>query len=294
MDEPLAGTAPQARVWVAVEQPGPWGPRPVTDPADSHLPAAVREALAAADALADVKTLVVRRPGRHADPPEATAPRQVLLACVAPEHRFVVSTTCRSTEELVDLDLASAAAAAVAGRTPDWGEAVRGPVTFVCTNGRRDRCCALAGRPVAAHLATERPTTVWECNHLGGHRFAPTALVLPAGAVYGGLDGPELAHAVAGLEQSWLTLTGLRGLSVLTPVQQVADVAARRVAGIDDLDATSPQPARTGEGGDVRVTVGTADRRVEVLVREVARPDRPESCGKTAVPRTDLVADVLA
>ncbi|NIB33002.1 hypothetical protein HBB16_16775 [Pseudonocardia sp. MCCB 268] len=36
------------------------------------------------------------------------------------------------------------------------------------------------GRALAAELTPRAPT--WECTHLGGHRFAPTALVLPTGA----------------------------------------------------------------------------------------------------------------
>ena len=41
---------------------------------------------------------------------------------------------------------------------------------------------------VTAALARVFPDEVWECTHLGGHRFAPTALVLPTGYSYGRLD----------------------------------------------------------------------------------------------------------
>ena len=57
----------------------------------------------------------------------------------------------------------------------------------MCTNGRRDRCCALLGRPLAAEIVAAGHSEVWEVTHLGGHRFSPTMLVLPHGYAYGRL-----------------------------------------------------------------------------------------------------------
>jgi Sucrase/ferredoxin-like len=65
----------------------------------------------------------------------------------------------------------------------------------VCTNGKRDRCCAVRGRPVAAAIADATGWDTWESSHLGGHRFAATALLLPSGDMFGQLD-PESAVEV--------------------------------------------------------------------------------------------------
>ena len=59
---------------------------------------------------------------------------------------------------------------------------------LVCTNGKRDECCALLGRPIAQRCAPGAPGRVWESNHLGGHRFAPTVTLLPHGTMHGQLD----------------------------------------------------------------------------------------------------------
>ncbi|HEU5385864.1 MAG TPA: sucrase ferredoxin [Streptosporangiaceae bacterium] len=50
-------------------------------------------------------------------------------------------------------------------------------MALVCTNGKRDRCCAVRGRPVAAAIADATGWDTWESSHLGGHRFAATALL---------------------------------------------------------------------------------------------------------------------
>ena len=62
------------------------------------------------------------------------------------------------------------------------------PHLLICTNGRRDVCCAVRGRPLAAHAARLGPGRVWEVSHTGGHRFAPTAVLLPWGQTFARLD----------------------------------------------------------------------------------------------------------
>lgn len=62
----------------------------------------------------------------------------------------------------------------------------------VCTHGSRDACCATFGFPMYLKMhaaATQLPDTrVWRCSHLGGHRFAPTMIDLPAGRSWGLVD----------------------------------------------------------------------------------------------------------
>ncbi len=62
-----------------------------------------------------------------------------------------------------------------ARRSPHQGD----PLALVCTNGKRDRCCALLGRPLAAELASSGVEGVWEVTHLGGHRFSPPCSCCP-------------------------------------------------------------------------------------------------------------------
>lgn len=100
---------------------------------------------------------------------------------------------------------------------------------LVCTHGMRDRCCARFGRPFyqaleqkvkAGELADVR---VWQVSHIGGHRFAPTAISLPDGRYYGRLtveDWIAIASrqgAVGAIESVY------RGWGVLPPPVQILE-----------------------------------------------------------------------
>ena len=158
------------------------------------------------------------------------------------------------------------------------------PVLLVCTNGRRDTCCALLGRPVAVALHDEHGDDVWEVTHLGGHRFAPTSVLLPQGWSHARVD-PVTGSAVLGAAaRGRVVLDGLRGHGSLSPAEQVADVALRRELGDTREQAVRVLGSRTAEDTTV-VELGTAGGTGTAVVRR--RPGargRPESCGKADVP----------
>jgi hypothetical protein len=57
---------------------------------------------------------------------------------------------------------------------------------LVCTHGRRDRCCGSMGTELALELVADPDrlgplARARRTSHTGGHRFAPTAMVLPDG-----------------------------------------------------------------------------------------------------------------
>jgi hypothetical protein len=77
---------------------------------------------------------------------------------------------------------------------------------------------------------------VYECSHLGGHRFAANVLVLPDGLCFGRLDARS-APALAGeLEAGRLPLEHLRGRSGLAPEEQASEILIRRELGLTGLD----------------------------------------------------------
>ena len=73
---------------------------------------------------------------------------------------------------------------------------------LICIHGMRDKCCARFGQPFfreAARSAKQGDlpnTRLWRVSHIGGHRFAPTAIVLPDGRYYGRLTLPALRSVV--------------------------------------------------------------------------------------------------
>jgi len=78
------------------------------------------------------------------------------------------------------------------------------PFLLVCTNGTRDRCCGTLGGMVFAKMHRHRPELVWQCSHLGGHRFAPTVLTMPNGMLYGRVPLERCEELIFCLEEGRL------------------------------------------------------------------------------------------
>ena len=179
--ESLAATAPDGvTTWVVLEDGGRWGPDAL---ASDGLPPPIGDRLAQLKALPGVRVILVR--GRR----NIGEDRRLWVARVGVDDEALWSWHLDRVEDLLDLPLLDV----VRGRRR--GPVAAGPLILVCTHGQRDSCCAIEGGPVAAALDTLAPGTVWRSSHLGGHRFAATALVLPLGLVYGRLR-PDQAPAL--------------------------------------------------------------------------------------------------
>jgi hypothetical protein len=200
-DEPMAGTAPTDRELLLVEHSGSWGRNAV---AESRLPGAVRGHLGGLDG---VRVQLVRRHGGESGPgvrvfhARATSAGFAVGTAVLPDH-----------DALLDLDLQQDLAPYDA------------PLWLVCTNGRRDRCCAEVGRPIAAALAGRWPEATWETTHLGGHRFSGTLLALPWGHTLGRLDAATAVDACSALERGEVPVEVSRGRAGLPPSAQVREL----------------------------------------------------------------------
>lgn len=303
--EPLAGTAATARTWLLIEQPGPWGNKALTQ---SHLDPELGQALDAAASAHGGRVALIRRPGRHADN-SSTARHRIYLARTVPGDSWVRTVALSGDDlgELRKLDFA-----ALDGATTDtdgvpplglgW-EPYRGdPLALVCTNGKRDRCCALLGRPLASELEASGGANVWEITHIGGHRFAPTLLVLPYGYAYGRLDTPAVKGVLDAVRDGHVLTDGCRGRSAWDRPGQAADLAVRERTGESSAHALTvtsvrEEPAKPqqpdADQRRWRVTVAHMDRRRwRVLLAESADgPALPASCGATpAAPvRMDVV-----
>ncbi|MDD2859325.1 MAG: sucrase ferredoxin [Candidatus Nanopelagicales bacterium] len=288
--ESTAGTAPRASRYLIIEQPGPWGREALLD---SHFPRDLGRQVLERAAQARVKVLAARHPDRleRADLPE----RHVWLADCRPQRRHIQHATITDPSALLDWDFGATRVDPTAS-AHEHGQ----PMTFVCTHGSRDACCAVLGRSTYEQVLGELPaherSSVWEVSHLGGHRFAPTALALPAGLVYGRLNARQLLEMREQAAAGHVSLPGLRGLSRLREPEQAADIAVRESAGIHDLDAlttateddahpTEPQVgAPAGDRARISVT-HTDGRQWQVQVQRTRRPTwRAESCGKDQVP----------
>ncbi|GAA2776093.1 sucrase ferredoxin [Saccharopolyspora taberi] len=282
--EPLPGTAAVARSWLCLEQRGPWGHNALVQ---SHLDPDLGRALDRAAAAAGVRVQLIRRPGRHADEPSA-GPRRVYLAHTGPDASWLRTADITDPADLLGLDFDGVGR----GEHGGWGRPASGPVLLVCTNGRRDRCCALLGRELITDLGGRHGEAVWETTHTGGHRFAPAAVLLPSGYTYGRLRGHTADAALSAAAAGKLVLEHCRGRSTWSHAGQVAELAVREHVGEYLVNALRV----TGEDGD-RVRVEHQDGRAwDVTVHQYELdPPRPNSCGKAAVrPTTHVAVSVSA
>ena len=223
------------------------------------------------------RMLFIRRPGREG---QRLDRHRFYLCDTRPGRQSIRTGRVDGPGELLGLDL-----------SPDGHVAgtreVAAPVPLVCTHAKRDQCCAVRGRPVAAGLealvggrlaALDPDAAVWECSHTGGHRFAPVLLLPGTGYTYGPAEVAHAAGIVEAVLDGRVVTENLRGRSTWPPAGQVAEVAVRNSgveAGVDDLVVTlDPDSPRVAV---VRHTDGRA-WRVEAGTRPL--PPRSQSCRK--------------
>lgn len=235
-EEPIVGTAPTDPEILLVECPGPWGREAVTD---NRLPEAVRDHLAGLP----LKVFLLRRYDGSAGPGT-----RVFLARATEDGYDVRSTVLDRPEDLLDLDVDRDLAALPSYDAPLW---------LVCTNGKRDRCCAELGRPIAGLLSQEWPDGTWETTHLGGHRFSGTLLALPSGLTLGRLDTSNVLAACEAIERGEVPLELVRGRAGRSGVEQVRELHV--LAGGDPADevVATPGPVRRQSCGDDKLKATT-------------------------------------
>lgn len=244
------------------------------------------------------RLLLVRKPGREG---------QVLMASGESRRAYLARVGGRGFEPAVLYTFEVSDVADLLTLPLEKPETIPGLVVsretlvLICTHSKRDRCCALLGRPLAAFLQEQSTgVQVWECSHTGGHRFGPVALTLPSGYTYGRLTFEQALTLASDIRSEQLALAGLRGRSAHTPIEQVAEVTVRSYLvqegekpRINDL---SPERVNTPADGTVQsARVTHRDGRAWlVTAHEVELPARPASCGKDPSPATSWQVESIA
>lgn len=234
MHEPMAGTAPQRRVWLIIEQPGTWGENALLE---SSLPNGFGEQLIAEVVSPEIGVLLARRPDIAAQERRTSNRRRIWLAHTSPAGVRMRAGSLDDVRDVLKFDWA----AIKRGELPPIGRRSADPALFICTNGKRDMCCAVEGRKVIDALRGDKELTgqIYEISHIGGHRFAPTGLLLPWGYVVGRVDIDDVRNILADAWDNKLNAENMRGRSALPTWAQVAEIAVRTNVpniGIDSLD----------------------------------------------------------
>jgi hypothetical protein len=231
-DERLVGTASTIRRWLLVEHGGPWGANALRD---ARLPEDVRTTLRRAERDLGIRVLLIRRPGRASSgPASAPAPAATVAAVdTGPEDPWMERT------ELADLGALTGKLDALGtGRSVGWPRSAE-PFFVVCTQGRRDPCCAERGRPLAAALARGFPEATWEATHVGGDRFAGNLVIFPEGLYFGRVDPIDAMRVASTYADGRIDLNTFRGRSCHQMDVQAAEHAVRSEGGWDAIAAVS-------------------------------------------------------
>ena len=199
-----------------LEYPGAWQSKAFEN-SDLH-PTVKDHLFAALESSPSSRLLLVRKPGQRPS-------RKVsfFMAKLSGASQALVRWELDGYSDLLSLDLAGiAAGAAVEGASQETN-----PHILVCTHGRRDVCCSRAGIPVFTWLREKSPA-VWECSHVGGHRFAANVLVFPQGLLYGRVKQDNVAKLWDFVCSGQIYLPNLRGRLAYSPPAQAAEYYLRQ------------------------------------------------------------------
>lgn len=233
-DEPLIGSATQTDAYILIEYPNAWGEKALDE---STIPQPVKAHLKAfGKAYPRVKTLLVRPAW-----PAQVSQRRCFVALAHERQPAIYTFPLADYESLLDLDLAGILSGDADGQDPYHAYRRNYPMFLVCSNGRRDVCCARHGVPVLnalLSLTQDFPEPlVWHSTHLGGHRFAANLLCLPHGLLYGRVR-PELAAPILeAYRAEQIFLPNLRGRTTYPPLVQAAEHFLRTETGLTSLEA---------------------------------------------------------
>ena len=274
--EPLPGTAKPGSVYVLFEWPEAW-PRDVMG--DAALGEELTAKLAPMLEEHDATLLLIRHPTR-----EGRNITDHHLYLVFADEAVTEVKHIDSPEELLELDLS--------GPGRNGAERRERPLLLICTHAKRDRCCAVKGRPLLNELHARYPfgpgnDVVWETSHIKGHRFAPTMLLLPWAYSFGRMNIEATDAMLADASAGRYFVPGNRGRGTLGPAEQVAELAAAA----EVLGARYGQfEVAAFDGGSVLVTDTAAGQAYEVQLEQRPVSGVVDSCGKAPKESTAWVA----
>lgn len=199
------------------------------------------------------------------------------------------------------VDVPEALAAITAGGDPDVPGTDAPDEVLVCGHGSRDRCCGGSGTRLAVEARAAIPDVrIRRTSHLGGHRFAPTALSMPDGRVWGFLHAEALSAIVDRRLHPIEARDHYRGHVGLDPWAQVVEAVGLSEHGwaafdVDHLDADVDVAA---DGTSATVTLrwdgaaGAGERTARVGIRRrypVLQCGLPPDAAKKDAPEYELL-----
>ncbi|HKJ27628.1 MAG TPA: sucrase ferredoxin [Anaerolineales bacterium] len=284
-DVPIIGSGTHGDVWFLLEYPNSWGAKAFKE---SSLPQAVKDHLSgAAHPEGDLRIQMIRQPqSRYREGVRFFAAQTHL----SPPRMYEYHLS--GYEDLLAIDLKALAA----GEEGDLAHLRTEPLFVVCTNGKRDQCCALYGPEVYQAMADVAGDAVWQSSHIGGHNMAPVSLYFPHGVHYSRTKPEDIGGVIEAYRQGQVSLPFYRGRVSLPQFVQAAEYFWREKTGVLDLDVVQLGAVKELGEKDWLVEIrikGEAKQRVH-LRQTISDYEIPITCKqtKTAPIRTFQLMDL--
>ncbi len=269
---PLIGTATRGDIWFLIEYPGAWGAKAFEE---SEIPERVKRFLSGIALEGKrVRTLLIRQDRSRSQPGI-----RFFVGHTSVNEPKLFEYKIDDYADILDLDLSRLSFDDQA----DHANLREEPLYLVCTNGRRDKCCALYGPNVYQALVEEVGKSVWQSSHIGGHNQAPILLFFPHGVNYGSMSPDEARNLVQEYQNGRIVLRHYRGRVGYETQLQASEHFWRERTGNLDLPGMQIESALQidADRWDVAVS-GVNGERVEWFMIERRRSDFsiPITCTK--------------
>jgi hypothetical protein len=294
--EPLPGTATYAQVWFLLEYNGTWESKAFEASTISNqvknLVTAILQQLPAA------KLLLIRSSSSRMINLPPQSPASIRQGAGIAFYTVLVNETrsllyrfrLYSYEELLEMDLVG-----LAHGYPVYDiHQTDDKLFLVCTHGRRDRCCARAGSLIFESMYSKAARmglteNIWQCSHVGGHRFAANVLCFPDGIFYGRVGIEDIDPVMSTYRAGEFYSAKARGRSCLEGPVQAAEIFLRQITGLNGLYDFAPAQTNQIEDGVWRVSfqLQTGGQGYKLLIaKKTANQSVYKSC--TSAEKTPL------
>ncbi len=238
--EQLAGTAANSQTFILIEHFNPFPGKVI----EAHFDTGWIKKMQALARLYKGKVLLIRN--------KTTNNKDCRITFVdCGESRYF------SIEEMVEKVTSVNLQALIDSEDTNWQT---DPFFLVCSNGKKDKCCAKFGFPVYKFFESfNADVNVWECSHVGGDRFAANVVAMPFGIYYGHVAVEDVGHIMVRTLLRKIYKNKFRGVSRRSFYEQAIECHLREHLQNYDIDFEIHTRLLTHEGDNYTVEVTTSN-----------------------------------
>jgi len=212
VNEQLFATAPKTDVWILIEHPSPPGQKALEE---SSIPEDVKAYLLNCQKIIPASRVLLIRQNK----PLLNNELMVFIGITTIEPPRLYAYHLTNYLDLVELDIPLLAS----GTKQDDKHLYKEPLFLICTNSKRDPCCAQWGSAVFNAVTKFAGDQVWQTSHVGGHRFAANLICLPHGIYCGRVRPDSAIDLIKSYQRRTIDMEFYRGRANYPPEVQAAE-----------------------------------------------------------------------